>query len=101
MRSIPAGKDASIEDKFAIQNPKLWDLKNPQLYTAVTAVEQDGKVLDTYETNFGIRTIKFDADKGFFLNGERVPLNGVCDHHDLAPWARPSTSGHSSGRSKS
>ena len=44
MLSIPAGKDASIEDKFAIQNPKLWDLKNPQLYTAVTAVEQDGKV---------------------------------------------------------
>ena len=81
--SIPAGKDASIEDKFAIQNPKLWDLKNPQLYTAVTTVEQDGKVVDTYETTFGIRTIKFDADKGFFLNGEHVKLNGVCDHHDL------------------
>jgi beta-galactosidase len=83
VRSIPAGKDEPIENKFVIQNPKLWDLKNPQLYTAVTVVEQDGKVLDTYETKFGIRTIKFDADKGFFLNGEHVKLNGVCDHHDL------------------
>ena len=81
--SIPAGKDATHEDEFTIQNPKLWDLKNPQLYVAVTSIEQNGKPIDTYETVFGIRTIKFDAEKGFLLNGERVPLNGVCDHHDL------------------
>ena len=49
----------------------------------VTSVEQGGKVLDRYETPFGIRTIKFDPDQGFFLNGKQVRINGVCDHADL------------------
>jgi beta-galactosidase len=49
----------------------------------VTSIEQDGKVVDRYETPFGIRTIEFTATNGFLLNGKRVPLNGVCDHHDL------------------
>src|ERR1019366_7528076 len=49
----------------------------------VTTVEQNGRMIDTYETPFGIRTIKFDPDKGFFLNGQLVRFNGVCDHHDL------------------
>ena len=66
-----------------IRNPKLWGLKQPNRYVACTTIEQDGKVIDTYETPFGLRTIKFTADNGFLLNGERVPLNGVCDHHDL------------------
>ncbi|MGA2062760.1 MAG: beta-galactosidase GalB, partial [Thermoguttaceae bacterium] len=81
--AIPAGNTASCQMKLNIQNPRLWDLKNPQLYIAVTTVEQNGKDVDSCETVFGIRTIKFDADKGFFLNGEHVKLNGVCDHHDL------------------
>ena len=55
----------------------------PHLYVAVTTVEQDGKVIDTYETPFGIRTIEFTANDGFLLNGERLKINGVCDHHDL------------------
>ena len=63
--------------------PRLWSVKQPNRYVAVTTVEQDDKVVDQYETPFGIRTIKFTADNGFLLNGERVPLNGVCDHHDL------------------
>ena len=49
----------------------------------VTSIGQDGKLVDSYETPFGIRTIEFTADNGFLLNGKRVPLNGVCDHHDL------------------
>jgi beta-galactosidase len=81
--AIPAGNTASCQMKLNLRNPPLWDLKNPQLYIAVTTVEQNGKVVDSYETVFGIRTIKFDVDKGFFLNGEHVRLNGVCDHHDL------------------
>ena len=68
-----------------VANPKLWGLQQPNLYAAVTTVEQNGKILDVHETVFGIRTIRFDVDKGFSLNGERVRLNGVCDHHDLGP----------------
>ncbi|MGA2796700.1 MAG: glycoside hydrolase family 2 TIM barrel-domain containing protein, partial [Thermoguttaceae bacterium] len=81
--SIPAGNSASCESTFAIQNPKLWDLKRPELYVAVISIEQNGKIVDSYIKIFGIRTIKFDVDKGFILNGEHVKLNGVCDHHDL------------------
>jgi beta-galactosidase len=66
-----------------VQNPRLWSLEKPQRYEVVTSLEQDGKVVDRYETPFGIRTIEFTADNGFLLNGRRVPLNGVCDHHDL------------------
>jgi beta-galactosidase len=66
-----------------INNPLLWSLKKPQRYVVVTSIEQNGKILDHYETPFGIRTIKFDANRGFLLNGEHVRLNGVCDHADL------------------
>jgi len=69
--------------RFAIENPRLWSIKQPQRYVAVTTLLQNGKPVDCYETPFGIRTIQFTADNGFLLNGERVPLKGVCDHHDL------------------
>ncbi len=83
--ALAAGKSAVCAMKINMVNPKLWDLKNPQLYMAVTEIVQNGKLVDSYNTIFGIRTIKFDVDKGFFLNGELVRLNGVCDHHDLGP----------------
>jgi beta-galactosidase len=67
----------------SIANPKLWSVKQPNRYVAVTTVEQGGKVVDSCETPFGIRTIQFTPSDGFLLNGERVALNGVCDHHDL------------------
>jgi len=80
-------RDASRSDTMTLRvaNPKLWNLQSPNLYTAVTTVEQNGKMIDAYETTFGIRTIKFDVDKGFLLNGEHIRINGVCDHHDLGP----------------
>jgi len=71
------------ETNLAIKNPKLWNADAPNLYVAATNIEQNGKIIDRYETPFGIRTIKFDAEKGFLLNGERVYLKGVCQHHDL------------------
>ena len=80
---IAAGRQSFGSLSLNIANPRLWSLKQPQRYVAVTAVEQGGKVVDVTETPFGVRTIAFVADKGFFLNGERVPINGVCDHHDL------------------
>ncbi len=68
-----------------VPRPILWDLAHPHLYTAVTSVERDGRVVDRVETTFGIRTIGFDPDRGFLLNGVRVRLQGVCNHHDLGP----------------
>jgi beta-galactosidase len=71
------------QGEIAFEKPKLWSIEKPQRYVVVTSVEQDGKLVDRCETPFGIRTIEFTATNGFLLNGRRVPLNGVCDHHDL------------------
>ncbi len=83
---IPAGGSAQTEGKSVVARPRLWGPppgQKPNLYVAVTQVLQDGKTVDVYETPFGIRALKFDPDRGFFINGERVKLNGVCNHHDL------------------
>jgi beta-galactosidase len=80
---IAAHRSMSTEGQTVLKNPKLWSIERPHRYIAVTSIEQDGKCLDRYKTPFGIRTLQFTADNGFLLNGKRVPLNGVCDHHDL------------------
>lgn len=66
-----------------VRSPRLWDLASPHRYVAVTTVEQGGMVIDRVETRFGIRTIRYDANEGFFLNGRKVQFQGVCMHHDL------------------
>lgn len=66
-----------------VRNPILWSLDNPYLYTLRTEIIRVNTVTDYVDTRFGFRTIKFDANKGFFLNGEHVKLKGVCMHHDL------------------
>lgn len=68
---------------FDIPNPVLWNLDSPKMYTAVSKVFVNGGQVDSYVTPFGIRSFNFDADKGFFLNGKSVKINGVCNHHDL------------------
>jgi beta-galactosidase len=78
-----AGAVATATSAVSISNPRLWNLATPNLYVAVTTLTQEGRTVDRYETTFGIRTIRFDAQRGFLLNGTRVPLNGVCMHHDL------------------
>ncbi len=80
---VGAGMEETFETQIPVPHPALWNLAHPNLYVAVTEVQQEGKLVDQSETVFGIRTIKFDPDKGFFLNGERVQLNGVCGHADL------------------
>jgi beta-galactosidase len=80
---IAAHQSASTENEITFGHPRLWSIEKPERYVAVTSVEQDGKTVDRYETPFGIRKIEFTAGNGFLLNGRRVPLNGVCDHHDL------------------
>ena len=82
-------KPVNAEEQFAqtiqIKNPVLWDLNSPIRYKAITNVLVGGKLVDTYETPFGIRSIHFDKDKGFFLNEKHMKLQGVCLHHDLGP----------------
>ncbi|HJZ79533.1 MAG TPA: glycoside hydrolase family 2 TIM barrel-domain containing protein, partial [Pyrinomonadaceae bacterium] len=80
---LAGGGQGTATTRARIDRPKLWSLKNPNQYVAVTTVSQDGRIVDRYETKFGIRTIKFDVARGFLLNGEQVKLQGVCDHHDL------------------
>ena len=68
---------------FVVKNPVLWSLDAPKMYSAFSQIYVDGDLVDSYTTPFGIRSFKFDVDKGFFLNGKSVKINGVCDHHDL------------------
>lgn len=81
--NIAAGKSATVNQTARVADPQLWSLDNPALYSVVTDVAVGGKTVDTYQTTTGIRAIEFTADKGFFLNGEQVKINGVCMHHDL------------------
>jgi beta-galactosidase len=83
---IASGATGLVEGTGTIVNPKLWGpppTQKPNRYAAVTTVRQGDKVWDSYETSFGIRTLKFDPNNGFFINGEHIKINGVCDHHDL------------------
>jgi beta-galactosidase len=82
---IPAHLPVMSRQTLRVPRPQPWDLAHPHLYTAVTTVERAGRVVDRLETVFGIRSIRFDPDRGFLLNGKLVRLQGVCDHHDLGP----------------
>ena len=68
-----------------LKNPRLWSIDTPYMYRVESILKdkQTGEVLDRYYTPTGIRTFRFDAQKGFILNGEQVKINGVCMHHDL------------------
>ncbi|MFZ4546156.1 MAG: beta-galactosidase GalB [Bacteroidales bacterium] len=68
-----------------VKNPLLWSIETPAIYKAISKVFVNNQLTDTYETSFGIRTIHFDKEKGFFLNGKHVKIKGVCNHHDLGP----------------
>ena len=80
---VPAHQSAPITGQMTVNRPKLWSVAKPQRYAAITTVLQSAQVVDQYETPFGIRTIEFTVTNGFLLNGQRVPIQGVCDHHDL------------------
>ena len=84
-KDIAIKKDSwsSVRFQFKVDKPKLWDIDTPNCYVAVSRVFMDGKEMDSYETSFGIRTIEFNHDQGFMLNGQKVAIKGVCMHHDL------------------
>jgi beta-galactosidase len=80
--SVEAGQELSAEQRMELDNPRLWDVDKPDLYKVLTTIKKDGKCIDDMTTVTGIRSIRFDADQGFFLNGRNIKLKGVCLHHD-------------------
>lgn len=79
---VMADKVSGCEMQLDIQSPKLWSIDSPYLYTIVTEVKRNGKIVDKSETRAGIRKLTFDADKGFALNDQPMKIKGVCIHHD-------------------
>ncbi len=82
--TCPPRFDEVIRHKRSLKNAKLWSPESPKLYKLVTTVESGGQVVDRQETEFGIRTVAFDKDKGFLLNGKPYLLKGTCNHQDHA-----------------
>ena len=74
-------QNLSIEGKIA--KPKLWSIEHPSLYRLETDLVADGQVVDHMTTRFGVRSIRFDANQGFFLNGQNLKIKGVCNHQDF------------------
>ena len=77
-------QEKNLTSILHVTHPHLWSVDTPYLHTLITAVYTNGKLMDQYETTFGIRTIRFDANKGFFLNGKHLELHGTDDHQDAA-----------------
>jgi beta-galactosidase len=82
--SIPGWQRKKVIQRVKVSNPQFWSIEEPHIYNLETTVESNGAATDNYETPFGIRTIRFDKDKGFFLNGKPVKIKGTCNHQDHA-----------------
>lgn len=80
--TLAPGTSASVTRLIDVASPQLWSPDTPNLYTLRVQVRESGKLVDVYDTRFGIRSICFDANKGFFLNGRNLKLQGVNEHHD-------------------
>ena len=81
---IGAWSDAQTKPAITFNSPVLWSPESPRLYKLITTLESGAGVADRVETEFGIRTVDFDAEKGFVLNGKAYVLNGTCNHQDHA-----------------
>jgi beta-galactosidase len=81
---ISARGNLTLETAVSLARVALWSLEEPHLYRVVTQIESGGRVIDEDEATFGIRSIRFDPDHGFFLNGKSVKIKGTCNHQDHA-----------------
>jgi beta-galactosidase len=81
---VAAGGQHELVQQTRLQHPRLWSIESPQLYQLRTTLLRDGRPVDFTTTTFGIRTIYFDANKGFFLNGHHVEIQGTASHQDFA-----------------
>ena len=82
--NLAAGEATTFESRTSLASPKLWSLEQPNLYRLITVVKAEDEFVDRTETTFGIRSIRFDPAKGFFLNGSAVKVKGTCNHQDHA-----------------
>ena len=82
-RLTEKGVASEVSQTLKISRPILWSDERPYLYKVISELTHGGRVVDRYETPLGIRTFRFDVEKGFFLNGKPVKIRGVCNHHDL------------------
>ena len=80
--TVPARDHATLRQAMRVENPALWDTQSPALHICETTVTRGGEIVDRTKCRFGFRTIRFDPDHGFFLNGKRVVIKGVCCHQD-------------------
>ena len=80
---VVAKSQGNEVQQLKVKNPQLWDIAKGHLYTIKSELVVNGKVVDTATTTTGFRDVKFDAQKGFFLNGRNIKINGVCEHHDF------------------
>lgn len=78
-------RSQEFAQNFLVERPQLWSPETPALYTARTTLSVGGKEVDEYSTRFGIRSLEYIPQKGFFLNGKPTKFKGVCNHHDLGP----------------
>ena len=83
-QSVAPGDKAKFAASAALPSPSLWSPDNPYLYSAIVSVESADRAHDAEQVVFGVRTIAFDADKGFFLNGQPLKIKGTCNHQDHA-----------------
>ncbi|TVY82422.1 Beta-galactosidase BoGH2A [Lachnellula suecica] len=85
--TLQSGEKQPLNTSVKIQNPQLWGplrtQQAPNLYVAITKVFSDGKEIDSYETRFGVRSLTYNSDNGLLVNGEKVRIQGVNQHHDL------------------
>lgn len=80
---LTAGGTNEFSQLIKVATPNRWSVEKPHMYKAISEIRIGDRLVDRYETPFGIRTIEFTADNGFLLNGRRLQVKGVCMHHDL------------------
>ena len=80
---VVARSQGTQSQKLKVRKPHLWSIGKGYLYTVKSELVVNGKVVDTATTQTAFRDVRFDARKGFFLNGENMKINGVCEHHDF------------------
>jgi beta-galactosidase len=83
--TIAAGARTELSQELRVSRPELWSPETPRLRRLETEVEVGGEIVDEVATAFGIRSLAFDAESGFRLNGTRIDLRGGCVHHDHGP----------------
>lgn len=81
---LAPGQQRTVEQQVLLKAPRLWSLDRRNLYRLRSEIHEAGRLVDSTDTRFGIRTIRFDPERGFFLNGSAVKLLGTANHHDHA-----------------